>query len=161
MEKGYSDRDVQEKCIWQGIEEGEWEVIIALDGAWDKKTLNGGSAWVTRNCETDQEMGRGWVNGYMLSAIQVEALAWVEGLKWAIGKGFRRVRMIADSKELWEGVCMGKRLAVEAKGIVADGLRRSVSLVAGSIIKVPRSSIQEAHILAVNARKRVLPSVVY
>lgn len=58
----------------------------------------------------------------MILVIQAEVLVWVEGFKWVIYNGFRKVKMLTDSTELWEGVCLGKKVELVLRGLRRMGL---------------------------------------
>ncbi|XP_021775087.1 uncharacterized protein LOC110738949 [Chenopodium quinoa] len=142
--------------ILQGAPSEIYDVLFFCDGAWDSGSSCAGAGWCFQDPISSQVLGGGARACMASSALHSELLACLWGLQHVRQKGFTKVRIFSDYLAMIQLLSASSTVEILVTWIVDEIRCILSSFVACSIYKVSRSSVDEAHSLAVAARCREL-----
>lgn len=127
-----------------------FDLIIQIDGSWDKSTGQGGVAWVaTQHMNPIQSNGK-FI--YASTAIQTEAMACLEALRGVLASAFTRIMIVTDSEILVRSLASQMPSDISILHTIGDIRATSASIHSCRILKVSRTQVQQAHELAHHCR---------
>lgn len=128
---------------------GNRDVVIQIDGCWDRTTRRGGAAWMMCH-EPPNHNERQWISFFFFasSALLTEAKACHQALLWARSALIGRDEIITSSLLLVQDLASPYVLDISISHIIQE-----IRLIAGSseyctIHKVSRERVAQAHQLA-------------
>ncbi|KNA09883.1 hypothetical protein SOVF_149470 [Spinacia oleracea] len=69
---------------------GEADVVLQIAGSWQKRSLTGGAAWIMKD-ECLQKIHGSCLQTFGVSALEMDALACLHGVKWAASQRLHNV----------------------------------------------------------------------
>lgn len=135
------------------------DVCLVFDGAWIAPGNRAGVAWVFRDMVTLSAIGGGAQACILGSALQAEVKACELGLRAAHRRGFSSLLVYTDSAILVRLLQHRIPCPISVSWSFSEVWNLLDSLSSFAVHKVPRSLVEDAHILAGQARRRHLISL--
>ncbi|XP_021766152.1 uncharacterized protein LOC110730643 [Chenopodium quinoa] len=123
-----------------------------VDGSWDKASTRAGIGWAficPNQADTNDGGGK---YGTAFSALQCEAWACLEALKWANRQGKEEVLVLSDSVLLLENLRSNQGKEISIAWLIEDIRVIALNFRKCSIIKVTREQVQRANDIANTCR---------
>lgn len=126
-------------------------ILIKIDGAWDKSTGYGGAAWVAMHHQRPfQSQGRFL---YASSALQTEAAACLSAVKWIRTMNLTNILILTDSTLLVSFLGSTTREDISLIHTLHAICAEAGDMPSCRLIKVSRDQVQLAHQLAIHCRR--------
>ncbi|XP_021751006.1 uncharacterized protein LOC110716668 [Chenopodium quinoa] len=118
--------------------------IRLIDGSWEKASLKAGIGWAITGPDQSYTFDGGGKHGTASSALQCEAWACIEALKWSKSQGFEEVLILSDSILLLENLkdSRGRPWLHELKVIPLSLHQKVKAIVGGVPITIDSSPIR-------------------
>ncbi|XP_056697710.1 uncharacterized protein [Spinacia oleracea] len=126
--------------------------MILVDGSWHNHTRNAGMGWYLEGQQENvHRILGGAASGTTFSALHLESLACLYGLRWAVHASFHKVTILIDSQSLVEMVIKEELIDVHLLWTVPEIKMVGKTFQWCSIQKVDRCRVQRAHDIAKGA----------
>ncbi|XP_021754581.1 uncharacterized protein LOC110719908 [Chenopodium quinoa] len=132
------------------------DFIMEADGSWDKKTRRAGIGWAVKSIQQGNAMDEGGKHGVAASAIQCEAWACLEAMKWARAKGKQGILVLSDSIGLLTNLQGNHGNDISISWLLKELRVLGASFQRCTILKVQRDQVQKANDIARKCRTNLL-----
>ncbi|XP_021719877.1 uncharacterized protein LOC110687526 [Chenopodium quinoa] len=144
-------------CVQLGKERtGFDDFRVEVDGSWDKTTTRVGIGWAIKDNGSGGETGEGGKYGVAASALQCEAWACLEALRWARSTERNEILVLTDSLSLLNNL-QGNSCKEVSITWCLKGLKEVGALFQRcTILKVQRDQVQRANDITRQCRVNVM-----
>ncbi|XP_021770697.1 uncharacterized protein LOC110734875 [Chenopodium quinoa] len=132
------------------------DFTVEVDGSWDKKTRRVGISWAVKSIQQGNAMDEGGKHGVAASAIQCEAWACLEAMKWARAKGKQGILVLSDSIGLLTNLQGNHGKDISISWLLKELRVLKASFQRCTILKVQRDQVQKANDIARKCRTNLL-----
>ncbi|XP_021754899.1 uncharacterized protein LOC110720197 [Chenopodium quinoa] len=126
--------------------------IVGVDGSWDKTTTRAGIGWTVIGSNHGNEDSEGGKHGVATSALQCEAWACLEAMKWARAKGKQGILILSDSIGLINNIQGDSGKDVSITWMVKDIRDVGTSFHRCTVLKVQKDQVKRADEIAKECR---------
>lgn len=134
---------------------GRADVVMQIDGAWHKRSMMGGAAWIVKDDKLKAISG-GCLQSYAASSLQMQVLACLNGMKWARTRQMRNVSIYTESLDLVKILQGSIPLDISLVPTIQEIKYKAVLFDWCCVKKVPRSRIRHARNAAIACRGGLL-----
>ncbi|XP_021864500.2 uncharacterized protein [Spinacia oleracea] len=127
--------------------------VLQVDGSWDKKTMKSGYGWTYNQQDNSQCQDGGGDYGCTKSAIQAEAQACLQGLKWPKRENIDKIKILTDCATLITCLQSKTSLEIQIHWITEEIKRIAKEFNICTIVKADRTAVLRAHQIANSCRK--------
>ncbi|KMT18922.1 hypothetical protein BVRB_2g030220 [Beta vulgaris subsp. vulgaris] len=131
------------------------DAVIQIDGSWHKKSMTGGAAWIMKD-EHLQKIYGGCLHANGVSALHMEVLGCLHGIKWAITHRFHNVSIYTKSRDLVQLLQGSTPLDITLLWPIQEIKYQALLLNWCCVHRVSRSEIHHAHNAAIACRAGLL-----
>ncbi|XP_021752468.1 uncharacterized protein LOC110717974 [Chenopodium quinoa] len=135
----------KEKCSYD-------DFIVEADGSWDKKSRRAGIGWAVKVNTLGYALEEGGKHGAAASAIQCEAWACLEAMKWARDKGRQGILIFTDSTGLLDNLRVSPGRDISISWLLKELREVGASFQRCTVLKVERNQVCRANDIARNCR---------
>ncbi|XP_021757317.1 uncharacterized protein LOC110722350 [Chenopodium quinoa] len=132
------------------------DFTVEADGSWDKKTRRAGIGWEVKSIQQGNVMDEGGKHGVAASAIQCEAWACLEAMKWARVKGKQGILVLSDLIGLLTNLQGNHGKDISISWLLKELRILEASFQRCTILKVQRDQVQKANDIARKCRTNLL-----